>query len=287
MTGIKSITQDEEQFLVDFEDVVWGQPEAVVINKPSHTIRIIFKKKEGGHQKVEGCNFDEIVSFHVERLGTHKEIHPGYLTIVLETTAGQMYKIVPEAGTTYKQLKDDVVSDLFSKMDAYLPARRQLPAMSRRLVTHPEGKDGLSIARIKTRPTWIAVGIFLLCIGGAVGAIVVSFVLVVWRVGFVLVVSLLLYVGILPTEVTTIIIDPEKGQLLMARCWAWCIRRRSKPVPFSDIAVFDLSVVNQECRVVIRRKGQLPVVVQETVRDSSEARALVGWLQEHVPTPST
>jgi len=39
MTVIKSIVMENEQFIVDFDDVVWGQPETVVINRASRTIK--------------------------------------------------------------------------------------------------------------------------------------------------------------------------------------------------------------------------------------------------------
>jgi hypothetical protein len=292
MTSIKSMTMDAEQFIVDYDNVVWGQPETVVINKTSRTIRIIYKKKEGAQQKVEGCNFDEIVSFHVERKGESHGKYPsrGYLAIVLETTAERLFNLVPVGLTASTILKDDVVSDLFDKMDAYIPSSRQLPAIPRRLVTYLETGDGLLEASIKTLQTKSLIVIFISSFGITAGLIIAGLAIVVFagEMGgyFVfLVLAIPLFLNFYVSEIKTITIDPERRQLAMDRCWYWSIRKRGTAVPFSDIDGFFLKFLEGGSSVEMRWKGHAkPIILLESTRDSAEASGLIRWLENHVPT---
>ncbi len=288
MTRVKSITEDAEQFVVDFDDVAWGQPETVVIDKPSRTIRIVFKKKERGQQKVEGLNFDDIVSFRVELVGGGDS--GSYFTILLETTVGRYFRLIPVSGTIFGLVKEDVVRDLFTKMNAYLPATRQLPVASRRMVAYPETSDGTSVANIGSNRAKVAAALFFVFIGLAIFTIVGGLVIVSLGMAiegyFIMAISIpIIYLAIFATENKSIIIDPETKRLVVERCWFWCIRLQGKPVPFSDIAGFEPFVLGQRCHVRMLRTGSLrPVTLLVTSYDSAEARGLVDWLQEHVPS---
>ena len=287
MTRVKSISADAEQFAVDFEDVLWGQPAAIIIDKPSRTIRVVFKKKERGQQKIESFNFDDIVSFRVDFVGTEGG---SYYTIVLVTTIGRCFRLIPVSGMTSGMLKEDVVRDLFTRMNAYIPATRQLPIMSKRQVVYPETSDGSSVARIKNVPSKAAILLFFAFISLAIFTIAGGLVIV--SVGRIIEGSLVAAISI-PffsiaidiTMVKSIIIHPEIKQLSIERCWCWRIRRRSKPVPFSGIASFKLFVLGQKCYVRMQRTGSSPpVTLLMTAHDSAEARGIVDWLQEHVHT---
>jgi hypothetical protein len=288
MTVIKSIVMENEQFVVDFDDVVWGQPETVVINKASRTIRIVYKRKERGQQKVEGCNFDDIVSFRVELVGGGDS--GSYFMIFLETTIGKHFKLVPVSGTTFGLVKEHVVRDLFTKMNTYLPETRQLPLMSKRLVTYPETSGGFSIARINNTTNKVAFTLFFAFIGIAFFAVVGGFSIVsIWMTiegHIVTVLSIpFIFLAIIITEKKSIIIDPGNKQLVIERCWCWCILRQRKHVSFSDIAGFEPFIIGQKCHVRMLRAGSLPPInLYVTSYDSAEARGLVDWLKEHVPT---
>ncbi|MEX2682774.1 MAG: hypothetical protein Q6373_014380 [Candidatus Sigynarchaeota archaeon] len=54
---------------------------------------------------------------------------------------------------------------------------------------------------------------------------------------------------------------------------------------FSDIANFDLFVMGQKSYVRMQRTGSShPVTLLVAAHDSVEARGLLDWLREHVPT---
>ncbi|MEX2682777.1 MAG: hypothetical protein Q6373_014395 [Candidatus Sigynarchaeota archaeon] len=215
MTRVKSISADAGQFVVDFEDVVWGQPAAVIIDKPSCTISVVYNKKVHGQQKVESFNFDDIVSFRIDIVGHDKY----YYMIVLETTNGRHIPLIPVAGTTFGLLKDAVVQDLFTRMNAYIPATRQLPIKSKRQVDYPETSDGSSVARIDSNSRNAVFVLFFTFVGMGIFAITGGLILLSMRATFegwmIAAISILLFgfaIGI--TEVKSVIIYPEFKQLV-------------------------------------------------------------------------